>query len=175
MVVSFLRSAIFSGTNGRSLALLQSPSVLAAVQNSQGRRPEMDTWRTTSAKRDHHRIADSTLIGLRFASLNYIYGYFERGYSIAMGLGLYSVEHCYDISYWSALDRDPGHRDGKFGTGIHSGVQHFFGVGIHRSSCFAVFQPSDTEHGILRWSAGVVPSLDRCQHQGFDLRLDQKN
>lgn len=93
MAVNFLLSAIFLDTNGRSLALLQSPSVLAAVQNLQGRRPEMDTWRTTSAKRDPHRIADSMLIGLRFASLNYIYGYFERGYNMVMGLGLYSVEH----------------------------------------------------------------------------------
>ena len=39
----------------------------------------------------------------------------------------------HDTSYWSALDRDPGHRDGKSGTGIYSGVQHFFGVGIHRN------------------------------------------
>ena len=93
MVVNFPRSATFSGTNGRSLALHQSLSVLAAVQNSQGRRPEMDTWRTTSARRDHHRIVDPTLIRLRYASLNYICGYFERGYSIAIGLGHYSVEH----------------------------------------------------------------------------------
>ena len=53
----------------------------------------MDIWRTTNVRRDPHPIVDSTPIRLGFASLIYIYGYFERNYGIAMGLGLHSVEH----------------------------------------------------------------------------------
>ena len=106
MVVNSLRSVIFSGTNGRSLALHLSPSALAAVRNLRGRQPETDIWRTTSARRGLRRIVDSTFIERRVAYSNYYCDYVERNYGIAMGLGLYGVEHRLRHMILSTLDRN---------------------------------------------------------------------
>lgn len=54
------------------------------------------------------------------------------------------------------------------GVSIHWAIGY---IEIGSEFCFTAFQPSDIQYETLRWIAGVVSNLRRCQHEASTCAL----